>query len=64
MRTETTTRKIDLRAFVKTPFDIVSIEWEVDGSSGSTQCEAWRGQYDIDCLMSAGYQIIRVGLHK
>lgn len=35
----------------------VTIYWEVDGCSGSTTCQAWRGQYEIDRLQSAGYII-------
>jgi len=42
---------------LKTPHDKVSIKWEVDGSSGSTECEAWRGQHEIDKLTAAGYKI-------
>lgn len=48
--------------FVKTPRDMVSIAWEVDGVSGSTECEAWRGQYEIECLERAGYSITGVSL--
>lgn len=55
-----TVRVINLRHFVRTPHDVVSIAWEVDGSSGSTQCEAWRGQHEIDKLVKDGYQIIKV----
>ena len=39
------------------PQDMVSIAWEVDNSSGSTQCECWRLQYEIDRLESAGYEV-------
>lgn len=46
--------------WVRSPHDMVSIEWEVDGSSGSTQCEAWRGQHEIDKLERAGYRITDV----
>lgn len=52
---------IDCTAFVKTPKDPVRIYWEVDGTSGSTICEAWRGQYEIDVLVQAGYRIKHVG---
>lgn len=47
---------------IKSPHDIVRISWEVDGSSGATECQAWRGQYEIDCLSKAGYSIKSVGL--
>ncbi|MFN9113424.1 MAG: hypothetical protein ACK5XN_25410, partial [Bacteroidota bacterium] len=30
--------------------DLSMLRWEVDNASGSTECEAWRGQYEIDCL--------------
>lgn len=46
--------------WLRSPHDMVSIEWEVDGASGSTQCEAWRGQREIDKLERAGYRITAV----
>ena len=49
--------KIDLTKFVKSPFNIIRIEWIVDRSSGATECEAWRGQHEIDALTQAGYEI-------
>ena len=39
------------------PKDMVSIAWEVDGRSGSTQCECWRLQYEIERLEAAGYAV-------
>lgn len=45
---------------IRTPHDRVSIQWEVDGTSGSTQCEAWLGQYNIDRLEAAGYTIVSI----
>jgi len=54
--------KILIGAVVRSPLDKVRIKWEVDGSSGSTICEAWRGQYEIDCLVKAGYEVLSVGL--
>lgn len=59
-----TTTKIPL-PFVRGPYVIVSIAWEVDGEfpgSGSTECEAWRGQYEIDQLEQSGYRITGVTL--
>lgn len=47
---------------IQSPHNKVCISWEVDGSSGATHCEAWRGQYEIDCLVSAGYSIKGVSL--
>lgn len=51
---------LDLRGVVKSPHDVMEIRWEVDGSSGCTTCEAWRGQHEIDQLMKAGYTIMSV----
>lgn len=45
---------------LKTPHDMLSISWEVDGSSGSTQCEAWSLQYEIEIRVRAGYNILTV----
>ena len=47
-------------SWVKTPYQTVRILWEVDGASGSTDCPAWRGQYEIDCLEGAGYRVLDV----
>ena len=47
---------------VKTPDQLVIITWEVDGSSGTTICPAWQGQYEIDCLVRAGYRVLSVGV--
>lgn len=54
--------KIDLTKFVKSPFNIIRIEWIVDNSSGATECEAWRGQHEIDSLTRAGYEIKTISL--
>ena len=53
-------RAIDLRGVVKSPHDVMEIRWEVDGASGTTHCEAWRGQHEIDQLVKAGYTIMSV----
>lgn len=45
---------------VKTPTDPVSIRWTVDGASGSSECEAWEGQHEIDRLQAAGYSITSI----
>lgn len=45
---------------VRNAHDMVRIIWEVDGSSGATECEAWRVQYELDKLQDAGYHIIRL----
>ena len=49
---------------IRTPQDMLSIAWEADGSSGSTQCEAWRLQYEVDRLVSAGYVVNNINLFK
>ena len=54
--------KIDLTKFVKSPFNIIRIEWIVDNSSGATECQAWRGQHEIDVLTQAGYEIKTISL--
>ena len=46
--------------WVKDPHQIISIKWVVDGFSGSTECEAWRGQYEIEKLERAGYRILDI----
>lgn len=51
---------IDLHGAVSSPHDWVSIGWQVDGYSGSTQCAAWRGQHEINQLLRAGYVITGV----
>lgn len=52
--------KIDLTGFVRSPYTMVSIKWEVDGNSGSTECQAWRGQHEIERLERAGYTVTGV----
>ena len=63
-RTVTPTNGIfHIGGLIRRPEQLVSIAWEVDNSSGSTECEAWRGQYEIDCLIKAGYKINSVTPH-
>lgn len=52
-----------IKAGVRNPHDIISIAWEVDGASGSSECEAWLGQHTIERLEASGYKIIDVALH-
>lgn len=52
----------DVTKFIKSPFTIIRIEWIVDNSSGATECEAWRGQHEIDSLTQAGYEIKTISL--
>ncbi len=54
---------IRVGGIVKTPDQLVIISWEVDNSSGSTICQAWRGQYEIECLVRAGYKVLGVDIH-
>ena len=54
---------IHVAGIVKTPDQLVNITWEVDNSSGATICQAWRVQYEIDCLVRAGYNVLSVGLY-
>jgi len=49
---------------IRSPHQLISIKWEVDNASGSTECEAWRGQHEIDCLTRAGYTVLSVELAK
>ena len=49
---------------IRSPHQLISIKWEVDSASGSTECEAWRGQHEIDCLTGAGYTVLSVELAK
>lgn len=51
---------ITIQAKAKTPYDLVTIKWEVDGFSGSTTCEAWRVQYELDCFYQGGYKVVSI----
>ena len=53
---------LHVAGIVKTPDQLVIITWEVDGSSGTTICPAWQGQYEIECLVRAGYKVLGVGI--
>ena len=48
--------------FIKTPTQLIRINWEVAGLSGANICESDYGQYLIDCLVRAGYKIRGVSL--
>ena len=48
---------------IRSPHQLISIKWEVGGASGSTECEAWLGQYEIDCLTRAGYAVLAIEPH-
>lgn len=54
---------IHLAGIIRSPNQLVSIAWEVDGASGSTECAAWEGQHCIDRLVAAGYTIVSVKPH-
>lgn len=55
---------IALDKIADNPHTIVSIKWSVGEASGSTECEAWRGQHEIELLESAGYTITGVERHQ
>lgn len=48
--------------FIRSPRQLVHIYWEVDNASGTTLCEAWAAQHEIDCLARAGYKIVEVSI--
>lgn len=45
---------------IRDPRVRVSIDWEVDGCSGTTTTQAWRIQHEVEQLKQAGYSIIGV----
>lgn len=47
-------------AGVTGPHELVRIYWEVDGSSGSSEVEAWRCQGEIEAFEAAGYVVTGV----
>ena len=47
---------------IRSPHDRVCIRWEVDGSSGTTYCEAWKVQWELDGMTRAKYQIRSISL--
>jgi hypothetical protein len=49
-----------IKSLVSGPFDAVRIYWEVDGASGTTDCEAWRGISELAGLSRAGYTIKQI----
>lgn len=53
---------IHVAGIIRNPLQKIIISWIVDNSSGSTCCEAWRGQYEIDCLVKAGYKVLSIKL--
>lgn len=53
---------IHVAGIIRSPLQMIRINWIVDGSSGSSECEAWKGQYEIDCLIHAGYKILSVSI--
>ena len=55
---------IHVGGIIKTPTQLIRINWEVDCSSGETICQAWCGQHEIDCLVQAGYKILSVELYE
>ena len=55
---------IHYAGIIKTPTQLIRINWEVACLSGANICEADYGQYLIDCLVRAGYKIRSVALYE
>jgi tetrahydromethanopterin S-methyltransferase subunit H len=57
---------IDVRTLRLKPRDLISIKWEVSNpvGSGSTECEAWRWQYEIEKLEQSEYKVVGVSRHE
>lgn len=53
-----------IAGIIRNPLQLIRINWAVDNptGSGSTECQAWRGQYEIDSLIRAGYRVLNVTL--
>lgn len=49
-----------LSFLVRSPLDVLSIRWEVDGHSGSTECTACVLRKSLQELESAGYTILDI----
>lgn len=52
----------NVAGIIRSPRQQIVIRWEVNGASGTTYCEAWRGQYELDGMVRAGYQILSISL--
>jgi len=52
--------RVNVTPIVTTPQQVISIGFELDGAGGSKECEAWRGQYEIDTLVATGARITHV----
>ena len=48
---------------IKTPTQLIKINWEINGLPGATICQADCGQYEIDCLVQSGHKILSVELY-
>ena len=53
---------IHVAGIIQSPLQHIRINWVVDGASGSSECEAWKGQYEIECLIGAGYKVLSVSI--
>lgn len=53
---------IHVSGIVRNAMQKISIRWEGKESNGVTECEAWRGQYEIDSLSKSGHKILGVSL--
>lgn len=51
-----------LTPWIKHPDQVINIDFEdADaGISGTAQCQAWRGQHEIECLQRAGFRIVEI----
>ena len=48
---------------IKSPFQLIKINWKEGFSLGETICESDYGQYEIDCLVKSGCTILSVELY-
>jgi hypothetical protein len=61
--TEPVNGVLRVAGLIRSPHQLISIKWKVGGASGSTECEAWLGQHEIDCLTRAGYAVLAIEPH-
>ena len=55
---------IHVAGIIKTPTQMIRINWEVDCSPGETVCHSGYVQYEIDCLVQAGCKILSLELYE
>ena len=49
---------------IKSPTQMIRINWEIVGLPGATICQADCGQHAIDCLVKGEHKILSVELYK